>query len=157
MRGRENGKRTRDFTLTRVRIPITDSNTAFTGVGWMVSLKAARVSMSALSLAVVTEWSSTLGVSPTAKGSEAAIVWGGGRWKSGARVRSRIVGHEAHMTYALPQGGPSQITSTWWVDAELKSEPMPVKCKNRSRQSSRTSDHAHARDRSVLRSSEPEL
>ena len=113
------------LTLTRVRITIADSNTAFTGVASMVFLKAARVSMSVLSIVVIVEWDST---SPTAQGWEVVVIRDGGRQGIGNKtttVGGRIVGHGAYMrpTYSILQGCPplpETSRPTWWVDIELK-------------------------------------
>ena len=101
--------RTGGRTLTRVRITITDSNTAFTGVASTMSLKAVRVSISAFSTAVVAERDPTSEyASPTAQASEMVMMWGSGRWGDGRRaVGGRIVGR-----WALNNE----------VDAERKSE-----------------------------------
>ena len=101
--------RTGGRTLTRVRITITDSNTAFTGVASTMSLKAVRVSISAFSTAVVAERDPTSEyASPTAQASEVVMMWGSGRWGDGRRaVGGRIVGR-----WALNNE----------VDAERKSE-----------------------------------
>lgn len=92
-----------------MRITITDSNTAFTGVASTMSLKAVRVSISAFSTAVVAERDPTSEyASPTAQASEMVMMWGSGRWGDGRRaVGGRIVGR-----WALNNE----------VDAERKSE-----------------------------------
>ena len=92
------GTRTETPTLTKHRIPMTDSKTAFMGTISNVPLAAARVLISASNAAVVTGWDFTSGtVSLTAQGLEADMIQGGGQWRVvGKRVSSRIVGNGAH-------------------------------------------------------------
>ena len=73
----KDGKTTTGLTLTRVRIPIIDSKIAFVGVVLTVSLKVVRISMSALSTAVIAEWCSVVeGALSTAQGSKVDMVQG---------------------------------------------------------------------------------
>ena len=68
---------------------IAGSNTTFTGVASIVSLRALRVSMPAFSTATVVKWCSALGGSPTAQGaqgSKAVMVQDGGRWEVGGDI-----------------------------------------------------------------------
>ena len=110
------------LTLTRVRMPITDSNIAFTGIDSTISLKVVRVSISAFSTAVVVSCcASFVGMSPTAQGPGVAMMQCGGRWGiEDGTVGSWIVGHEARVTSnVLPEDRPSQITSAQWINTGL--------------------------------------
>ena len=112
--GCDDGNRVRRLTLTRVRMPITDSNTAFTGMDSMVSLKAVRVSMSAFSAAVVVSCCATfVGMSPTAQGPGMVMTRCSGRWGSeDDTVGSWIVGHEVRAwstTYYTRTAYPNSI------------------------------------------------
>jgi hypothetical protein len=62
------GDRAGSLTLTRVKIRITDSNTAFTGMISKVFLVAVRVSISAFKTEVVVEQD------PTLRDSESAMI-----------------------------------------------------------------------------------
>ena len=81
------------LTLTRVRITVIDSKTAFMGVGSSVSLKVVKISMSVLSIVAIAEWCSTAeGVLSIARDSKVDMVYEG----EGKVVSSRIVGHAVH-------------------------------------------------------------
>ena len=82
---------TESLTLTRVKIITADPKTAPTGVALVVFLRAVRVSMSELSIAVVVERDSTLGgVLPTAQGSKVVMMHGSGQWGlEGGQLRVR--------------------------------------------------------------------
>jgi len=83
------------LTLTRVRITVIDSKTAFMGVGSSVSLKVVMIPMSVLSIVAIAEWCSTAeGVLSTARDSKVDMVYEDEG--DGKAVSSRIVGHFVH-------------------------------------------------------------
>jgi len=115
-----------DLTLTRVRITVTDSNTAFIGVASTMSLEMVRDFMSAVSIAAISErFSTSGGVSPSAAGSEVIIVQCGGRRGFGEEDgRSWIIGFTRGLRTSLgdpPQTFIDDMHAVNWRRTELKS------------------------------------
>lgn len=74
------------LTLTRAKILITDSNTAFTEAISTTSLAALRALISAFNAAHVAERAPTSGrVSPAAQGSKVVMIQSGGEMGVGKR------------------------------------------------------------------------
>ena len=93
------------LTLTRDKIPITDSNTTFTATISTTSLAVLRALISAFNTALIAERDPTLGyVSATTHGSKVVMIQGGGGGDGGGEdtIGSRIVEHRTHMTHILP-------------------------------------------------------
>jgi len=89
----------RTLTLTRPKIPITNSNTILTGMISTVSLAAVRDSRPAFDAAAASEWDLILyGIFTTAHSSGGGLDAGRQsmrrRESKGRRAGSRIVGHE---------------------------------------------------------------
>jgi len=94
---------TETLTLTRAKILITDSNTAFTETISTTSLAAPRALISAFNAAHVAERAPTSGrVSPAAQGSNVVMIQSGGEMGGGEEtVGSLTIGHSTHMTQIL--------------------------------------------------------
>lgn len=112
------------LTLTRARIPITDSNTAFTEAISTTSLAALRALISAFNAAHVAERAPTSGrVSPTAQDSKPVMIQSGGRWgmkkrRWGANNRAQD-SHDPNITDA--------ITANSLREAPTGTEDNPVR------------------------------
>jgi len=88
------GTERRTLTLTRPKIPITDSNTTLIGMISIASLATVRDSIPAFNAAAASEWDLVLrGMFSTVQDSKVVVIQDGGRWGvGGTRERKRAVG-----------------------------------------------------------------